>query len=232
MDTNAQHALMARQAAGMVVVMVSFVVNRLRRISEEETIPYGPRTEAEKHRQSTLQMMYNYNDVECIAMLRMKRVPFFSLCNLLRSRKLVLETVGCPVEEQVAMFIHVVGHNQRFRVVHQSFRRSIETVSRIFHQVLYVIGELRADMIKPPSTATHPKIMGSHRWFPFLKVLSCLYVSHTCSYQCVSTYVNLLVYGHLCRIALVPLMAHMCWQGCLDTCSKLSGVGNPPQLRM
>jgi hypothetical protein len=39
MDTNAQHALMARQAAGMVVVMVSFVVNRLRRISEEEKNP-------------------------------------------------------------------------------------------------------------------------------------------------------------------------------------------------
>jgi hypothetical protein len=158
MDTNAQHALMARQAAGMVVVMVSFVVNRLRRISEEETIPYGPRTEAEKHRQSTLQMMCNYNDVECIAMLRMKRVPLFSLCNLLRSRKLVPETVVCPVEEQVAMFIHVVGHNQRFRVVHQSFRRSIETVSRIFYQVLYAISELRADMIKPPSTATHLRL--------------------------------------------------------------------------
>jgi hypothetical protein len=105
-------------------------------------------------------------------------------------------------------------------------------VSRIFHQVLYAIGELRDDMIKPPSTATHPKIMGSHRWFPFLKVLSCLYVSHTCSYQCVSTYVNLLAYGHFCRIALVPLMAHMCWQGCLDTCNKPSGVGSPPQLRM
>jgi hypothetical protein len=29
MDANAQHALMARQAAGMVVVMVCFVVNRL-----------------------------------------------------------------------------------------------------------------------------------------------------------------------------------------------------------
>jgi hypothetical protein len=95
----------------MVVVMVSFVVNRLRRISEEETFPYGPRTEAKKHKQSTLQMMYNYNDVECIAMLRIKRAPFFSLCNLLRSRKLVPETVRCPVEEQVGMFILVVGHN-------------------------------------------------------------------------------------------------------------------------
>ena len=81
------------------------MVNRLRRIRGEETIPYGPRTHAERHRQSTLQMMYNYNDLECIAMLRTKRVLFFSLCNLLRSRGLVPETVGCPVEEQVTMFM-------------------------------------------------------------------------------------------------------------------------------
>jgi hypothetical protein len=65
----------------------------------------------------------------------------------------------------------VVGHSQRFRVVHQSFRRSIETVSRIFHQVLYAVDELRADMIKPPTSATHPKILGSHIWYPFLQVL-------------------------------------------------------------
>jgi hypothetical protein len=69
------------------------------------------------------------------------------------------------------MFLHVVGHNQRFRVVHQTFRKLIKTVSRIFHQVLYAVGELRADLIKPPSTATHPKIMGSHRWSSFIKVL-------------------------------------------------------------
>jgi hypothetical protein len=70
------------------------------------------------------------------------------------------------------MFLHVVGHNQRFRIVHQSFRRSIETVHIIFHQVLFVV-ELRGDMIKPPSTATHPKVMGSPRWYPFLQVLVC-----------------------------------------------------------
>jgi hypothetical protein len=71
------------------------------------------------------------------------------------------------------MFLHVVSHNQRFMVVHQSFRRSIKTVHRIFHQVLFTIGELRGDMIKPPSTATHPKVMGSQRWYPFLQVLVC-----------------------------------------------------------
>jgi hypothetical protein len=75
-------------------------------------------------------------------------------------------------------------------VVRQTFRRSIETVSRIFHQVLYAVGELRADLIKPPSTATHPKIMGSHRWFPFLKVP--VYQEH---YFLVHTHVIILAYA-------------------------------------
>jgi hypothetical protein len=58
------------------------------------------------------------------------------------------------VEEQVAMFLHVVGHNQRFSVIHQNFRRSMETVIRYFKEVLYAIGELRGEMIRPPSTET------------------------------------------------------------------------------
>ena len=43
------------------------------------------------------------------------------------------------VEEQVAMFLHVVGHNERFRVVDLSSRRSGETISRFFQRVLFVV---------------------------------------------------------------------------------------------
>jgi hypothetical protein len=95
---------------------------------------------------------------------------FFCLCETFRSRGLLNDNAGVSVEEQVAMFLHVVGHIQRFRVMHQSFRRSIETIHRHFHQVLFAIGELRSEMIKPPSTTTHPKILGSHRWNPYLQV--------------------------------------------------------------
>ena len=81
-----------------------------------------------------------------------------------------MDTINSSIEEQVAMFLHVVGHNQRFRVVHQSFRRSIEIASKHFQQVLFAVGELRGDLIKPPTCSTHPKILGSHRWNPFFKV--------------------------------------------------------------
>ena len=74
MDPYEHRHLMATQAAAMVVVMLSFLMTRLR--AEEEPIVYGPRSVAEKHRQNTLQMIYNSTDAECLAMLRMTRAPF------------------------------------------------------------------------------------------------------------------------------------------------------------
>ena len=161
MDPSENREMMARQVAGMVVVMVSVVVSRIKRSRPKpDQLLYELKTDAEQHRQETLQAIYNSTDAKCIAMLRMRRAPFFSLCNLFRTRGLVPEIAGCTVDEQVVMFLYVVGHNQRFRVVHQSFRRSIETVHRHFHQVLYAVGELRNESIKPPTPAIHPKILG------------------------------------------------------------------------
>jgi hypothetical protein len=64
-------------------------------------------------------------------------------------------------------------------------------------------------MIKPPSTVTHPKIMGSHRWFPFLKVYWYL-VPHTCSCLCVCT--------QLLIICLVHLYVELHWCHWWHTC--------------
>jgi hypothetical protein len=69
------------------------------------------------------------------------------------------------------MSLHIVGHNQRFRVIHHTFRKSIDTVSRYFAQVLHAIGELRCEMIRALEGGTHPKILGSQTWYPYFKVL-------------------------------------------------------------
>jgi hypothetical protein len=54
--------------------------------------------------------------------------------------------------------------------MHNTFRRSIETISRYFNQVLYAIGEIRQEMIKPPSGEIASKIRNSKRWYPYFKV--------------------------------------------------------------
>jgi hypothetical protein len=176
----------------MVVVMIALVSSKLKRAREEdESICYGPRLEADKHVEKNLSLIYNSTDVECIAMLRMSIAPFFSLCNLFRQRGLVVDSINSLVEEQVAMFLHVVWHNKRFRVVHQSFRRSIETVSIHFHHVLYAIGELRDELIKPQSSSTHVKILDSHKWNPFFKVIVGYLASIILGLgSCLNTYVS------------------------------------------
>jgi len=169
MDSAQNRELMANQAAALVVVMVSYAVTRLRRSRPEpDPLLYHLRSDVEQHRKQTLQAIFNSTDAKCLSMIRMTKAPFFALCNLFRDRGLIPEKAGCTVEEQVAMFLHVVGHNQRFRVVHQAFRRSIETIHRHFYQVLYAIGELRSEMIKPPTPGIHPKILGSYRWNPYM----------------------------------------------------------------
>lgn len=76
------------------------------------------------------------------------------------------------------MFLHIIGHNQRFRVIHNTCRRSMETISRYFKQVLYVVGKFKGEMIKAPTHRTPIKIRISPRWYPYFKVSTDRYVVH------------------------------------------------------
>nr|CAE03671.3 OSJNBa0042N22.14 [Oryza sativa Japonica Group] len=71
--------------------------------------------------------------------------------------------------EQVAMFLHTFGHNVRNRVVATNFYRSGETISRYFNLVLHAVGELRKELIRPPSITTPSKILGNPMWDPYFK---------------------------------------------------------------
>jgi hypothetical protein len=97
----------------MVVVMVAFLRSRLRLCStslEPNPLQLLPRSIADLQRQHNLNLLYNSTDAECIAMLCMRKAPFFALCRLFRDRGLLMDTINSCVEEQVSMFLHVVGH--------------------------------------------------------------------------------------------------------------------------
>ena len=137
-------------------------------------IMYGPMFVRNRERMNSMNYIYNNGDIEAVNMLRMKRAAFNQLVSTLRSRHLLRDSIHTCIEEQVAMFLHVVGHNQRFRVIHNTWRRSTETVSRFFKEVMYAIGELIGEMFKPASSSTPNKIAESHRWFPYFKVSKAL----------------------------------------------------------
>jgi hypothetical protein len=119
--------------------------------------------DCDRERMNNLNYIYNNHDVESVNMLRMKIAAFNQLVNTLGGRGLHRDNIHTCIEEQVVMFLHVIGHNQRLWVIHSTWRRSTETVSRYFKEVLYAIGEIRGEMIKPASSTTPTKIAKSHQ---------------------------------------------------------------------
>jgi hypothetical protein len=103
MDPSLSRELLCKQAAALIVVMVSFVTTRLKRKRfdpevEPDPLVYVLREQSELYRQRTLNMIYNSTDVECISMLRMKRAPFLLLCTTFRERGLVTDREGVVTE--------------------------------------------------------------------------------------------------------------------------------------
>ncbi|CAN0858120.1 hypothetical protein LINGRAHAP2_LOCUS7086 [Linum grandiflorum] len=64
---------------------------------------------------------------------------FRLLVHMLRERNLLNDNRYSSVEEHVAAFLYILGHNVRHRVVNFFFRWSGETISRHFHGVLEAI---------------------------------------------------------------------------------------------
>jgi hypothetical protein len=174
MDPSIRRRRLIVRGAAMVAVMSAWFFIRFRRMtSRRRGITCGPMSVRDQERAANLRFIHDSNDTSCVELLRMKRAPFFQLCNLFRTRGLLRDSINSQIEEQVAMFLLVVGHNTRFRVIKHTFRRSTETISRYFQEVLYAVGELRNEMIVAPASSVHPKIQGSRRCNPFFKVGLC-----------------------------------------------------------
>jgi len=160
--------MLIRAAASMASSMVMlYVRSRLRR--KRESIAYGPIVARDEKRIAFLNNQIYKDDITCQRTLRLTRASFFSLCQLLRERSLLRDTVHICIEEQVAMFLITVGHNLRNRDVSAIFNRSGEPVSRYFGLVLHAIGKLKDELIRPPSLDTPTKIAGDPRWDPYFK---------------------------------------------------------------
>ncbi|XP_041994584.1 uncharacterized protein LOC121744936 [Salvia splendens] len=76
------------------------------------------------------------SDRSCVDNLRMDRNTFGRLCRILRDRVELFDQKFVTVEEQVAMFLSILSHHKKTRVVGHDFMRSSETVSKYTHVVL------------------------------------------------------------------------------------------------
>uniref|UniRef100_N1QPM9 DUF8040 domain-containing protein n=1 Tax=Aegilops tauschii TaxID=37682 RepID=N1QPM9_AEGTA len=119
------------QTASLIALVQAWILlvhKRAVHQNESPRIQYVPMLIWDQERIGNLNYIYSCNDTEALWMLRMKRAPFSRLVQTFRSRWLLEDSTHTTVEDQLAMFLYVVGHNQRFRIVHNTFRRSMETI--------------------------------------------------------------------------------------------------------
>ncbi|KAL0010653.1 hypothetical protein SO802_005761 [Lithocarpus litseifolius] len=112
------------------------------------------------------------SDETCINQLRMNRNAFTRLCGMLERMGGLKDTKHMLVDEQVAMFLHTLAHHAKNRVIKHHFRRSGETVSRYFNDVLHAIIRLQGELFKKPEPV--PENSSDERWKWFKNCLGAL----------------------------------------------------------
>ncbi|KAF3784575.1 hypothetical protein EJ110_NYTH24124 [Nymphaea thermarum] len=72
----------------------------------------------------------------------MDRNSFITLCNILKEKNLVEDAPKINIEEQVAIFILTLGHNECNRACQNTFRHSGQTISKYMKLILRALCQL------------------------------------------------------------------------------------------
>ncbi|XP_020262747.1 uncharacterized protein LOC109838736 [Asparagus officinalis] len=109
-----------------------------------------------------------YSD-SCRSYIRMRPKAFFKLADVMRNHGFLKDTKHLQVEEQLAMFLYIVGHKTKNRVIRTEFIRSSETVSRYFNKILQAMNGLRDRYMKQTPNEIPPEIVNNPNYFPYFK---------------------------------------------------------------
>ncbi|KAL1217963.1 hypothetical protein V5N11_001854 [Cardamine amara subsp. amara] len=92
------------------------------------------------------------DDAACLQLLRMSLPCFTTLCNILQTNYRLQQPLNISIEESVAMFLWICGHNEVQRDVGLRFGHNQETMKRKFSEVLKAIELLAYDYIRTPTS--------------------------------------------------------------------------------
>jgi hypothetical protein len=125
-------------------------------------------------RQGDLYRLIYEDDETCHNHFRMNRNAFSNLCNMLEVRGGLKATKHMLVDEQVAMFLYILAHHVKNRIIKCQFRRPGETISRHFKSVLHAVIQLHAEFLKKPEPVPENSADERWKWFKvYYNVLFC-----------------------------------------------------------
>ncbi|KAJ6794129.1 Uncharacterized protein M6B38_230975 [Iris pallida] len=99
----------------------------------------------------------------------MSSAAFYGLANILRFNGSLHDTFYVCVEEQLAIFLYMLGHKAKNRVCDIEFIRSGETISRYFNKVLGATCSIQERFVKQPGSETPMEIRNAAEWFPYFE---------------------------------------------------------------
>ena len=144
------------------------LLRKLRR--RRRRLPRAPYVNHASKRKEYINSILHGNERHCVNQIRMKPIALQHLCHILTEGECIRPTIHMSVMEQVLIFLHIIGHNVRFRVMGSWIYRSTETVHRYFKVVLRGVLKLYRALIKLCSEDTLPEIRNSRRFYPYFKV--------------------------------------------------------------
>ncbi|XP_047976969.1 uncharacterized protein LOC125218265 isoform X2 [Salvia hispanica] len=112
-----------------------------------------------------LDRLVRLTDKSCVDNLRMDRNTFGRLCRILRDSVGLIDQKFVTVEEQVAMFLCVLSHHKKSRIVGYNFIRSSQTVSKYIHIVLRGILSLHSLFLVKPTPIDDACTDRRWKWF-------------------------------------------------------------------
>ncbi|XP_044447279.1 protein ALP1-like [Triticum aestivum] len=154
----------------LFVMLVLWWSKKKERKNRAKRVKYGPLVKRDIWRSTELIRLIHTSERTCLRQLRMYPAVFYKLCAHLRDKKLLADTIHVSVEEQLAMFLKIVGQYHTHSSVGFALWRSEETVSRYFNIVLCALVKLAREIICTRSTDTHAKITTNpNKFYPYFE---------------------------------------------------------------
>uniref|UniRef100_A0A9I9EH69 DUF8040 domain-containing protein n=2 Tax=Cucumis melo TaxID=3656 RepID=A0A9I9EH69_CUCME len=124
-------------------------------MNDNKRLPQTPYNTRHRIRQLAYFQMIHKSHLVCREITRIDRRTLIILCNLLKIVAGLSWIEIVDVEEMVAMFLYVLVHNVKNRIIQQKFVRSGETDSGHFNLVVFAVVRLYDEMIKKPVLVTN-----------------------------------------------------------------------------
>ena len=118
------------------------------------------------YRKYILKQTYEGSETTCYDKLRLTKRNFHDLCAMLREKCGLKDSRFVAGEENVAMFLQVVEHALKMRMLGGTYQRSLGTISRHFSTMLSAILSLTREFIELPDHSITPPDDYKWKWFP------------------------------------------------------------------